>query len=106
MERDSIFPSTKGSPKPPFGPTCAIINRNSAPFQGRLLAVWHGTVRHRYSEGAAEIDKWHAQRSADILIRLVSDTEYAGLVRSLSVRAPEEGQAVTSFQTGALSSSL
>ena len=59
-----------------------------------------------YSEGAAEIDKWHAQRSADILIRLVSDTEYAGLVRSLSVRAPEEGQAVTSFQTGTLSSSL
>lgn len=59
-----------------------------------------------YSEGAAEIDKWHAQRSADILIRLVSDTEYAGLVKSLSVRAPEEGQAVTSFQTGALSSSL
>ena len=59
-----------------------------------------------YSEGAAEIDKWHAQRSADILIRLVSDTEYAGLVRSLSVRAPEEGHTMTSFQTGALSSSL
>jgi len=54
-----------------------------------------------YSEGAVEIDKWHAQRSADILVRLVSDTEYAGLVRSLSVRAPEEGQTVTSFQTGA-----
>ena len=54
-----------------------------------------------YSEGATEIDKWHARRSADILIRLVSDTEYAGLVRSLSVRAPEEGQSMTSFQTGA-----
>lgn len=58
-----------------------------------------------YSERAAEIDKWHAQRNADILIRLVSDTEYAGLVRSLSVRAPErapeEGQTVTSFETGA-----
>ena len=54
-----------------------------------------------YSEGAAEIDKWHAQRSADILIRLLSDTEYAVLVRSLSVRAPEEGQSMTSFQTGA-----
>lgn len=59
-----------------------------------------------YSEGAAEIDKWHAQRSADILVRLVSDTEYAGLVRSLSVRAPEEGQAVTPFLAGASSSSL
>ena len=59
-----------------------------------------------YSEGAAEIDKWHAQRSADILVRLVSDTEYAGLVRSLSVRAPEEGQAVTPFLAGAFSSSL
>jgi hypothetical protein len=56
-----------------------------------------------YSDGASEIDKWHAQRSADILIRLVSDMEYAGLVRSLSVRAPEEGHAVTSFQTGELS---
>jgi hypothetical protein len=54
-----------------------------------------------YSEGAAEIDKWHAQRSADILIRLLSDTEYAVLVQSLSVRAPEEGQTMTSFQTGA-----
>jgi hypothetical protein len=54
-----------------------------------------------YSEGAVEIDKWHAQRSADILIRLVSDAEYAGLVRSLSVRAPDEGQCMTSFQTGA-----
>ena len=54
-----------------------------------------------YSEGAAEIDKWHAQRSADILIRLLSDTEYASLVRSLSIRAPEEGQTMISFQTGA-----
>jgi hypothetical protein len=53
-----------------------------------------------YSEDAAEIDKWHAQRSADILIRLLSDAEYAGLVRSLSVRAPEEGPTMTSFQTG------
>ncbi|KAI0283543.1 hypothetical protein BC826DRAFT_192306 [Russula brevipes] len=55
-----------------------------------------------YSESAAEIDRWHAQRSADILIRLASDAEYAGLVRSLSVRAPEDGQTVTSFQTAML----
>ncbi|KAH9993439.1 hypothetical protein BJV77DRAFT_367998 [Russula vinacea] len=59
-----------------------------------------------YSEGAAEIDKWHSQRSADILIRLVSDVEYAGLVRSLSVRAPEEGQTISSFQTAMLASVL
>jgi hypothetical protein len=54
-----------------------------------------------YSEDAAGIDRWHAQRSAEILIRLLSDTEYADLVRSLSIRAPEEGQTLTSFQTGA-----
>jgi hypothetical protein len=74
----------------------------------RDICLQFGTAQFDtgYSEGAAEIDKWHARRSADILIRLVSDPEYAGLVRSLSVRAPEEGQAVSSFQTGALSSSL
>lgn len=68
----------------------------------RDICLQFGTAQFDtgYSEGAAEIDKWHAQRSADILIRLVSDTEYAGLVRSLSVRAPEEGQSMTSFQTG------
>jgi len=72
------------------------------------ICLQFGTAQFEtgYSEGSAEIDKWHAQRSADILIRLVSDTEYAGLVRSLSVRAPEEGQAVTSFQTAMLASAL
>jgi len=53
-----------------------------------------------YSEGAAETNNWHAQRNAAILTRLLLDAEYAGLVVSLSVRAPEEGQTTDSFQTG------
>jgi len=53
-----------------------------------------------YSGGAAETDNWHAQRNADIFIRLLLNAEYAGLDVSLSVRAPEEGPTVDSFQTG------
>ncbi|KAI9431172.1 hypothetical protein H4582DRAFT_2010040 [Lactarius indigo] len=43
-----------------------------------------------FTEVAADVDKWHAQRSADILTRLVSDVAYAGLVRSLTIWAPEK----------------
>ncbi|KAI0262794.1 hypothetical protein BC834DRAFT_1001800 [Gloeopeniophorella convolvens] len=58
-------------------------------------------------EAASEIDQWHAQRSADILSRLVSDTTYANLVRSLTVWAPEDSKNVlTSFQIGMLANVL
>lgn len=54
-----------------------------------------------FTEVAVDIDKWHAQRSAEILTRLVSDVAYAGLVRSLTIWAPEKTKNVlTSFQTG------
>ena len=54
-----------------------------------------------FTETAADVDKWHAQRSAEILTRLVSDVAYAGLVRSLTIWAPEKTKNVlTSFQTG------
>jgi len=53
------------------------------------------------SEASDEIDKWHAQRNADILIRLVSDTEYAGLVKSLSVWVQEDASGIRPFQIGA-----
>lgn len=52
---------------------------------------------------AVEIDNWHAQRSADILTRIVSNPTYAGLVRTLVITAPErdsDDTTLSSFQTG------
>ena len=52
------------------------------------------------SDGSA-IDKWHDQRSADILTRIVSDPNYACLVRTLVVSAPQKEESVlTTFQIG------
>ncbi|KAI0290275.1 hypothetical protein B0F90DRAFT_1825236 [Multifurca ochricompacta] len=76
-------------------------------FKNVCLQFGTGHSDTRYSEAAAEIDKWHAQRSADILIRLVSDTAYASLVRSLIVWAPEKRKnALASFQTAMLANVL
>lgn len=58
---------------------------------------------------AVEIDNWHAQRSADILTRIVSNPTYAGLVRTLVITAPErdsDDTTLSSFQTGMLSNAL
>ncbi|KAI0056851.1 hypothetical protein BV25DRAFT_1903028 [Artomyces pyxidatus] len=58
-------------------------------------------------ENAVEIDKWHAQRSADILSRLVSDATYASLVRTFIVSAPDRGRnTLTAFQIAMLSNVL
>lgn len=71
----------------------------------RNVCLQFGTAQLEcgFTEPAADIDKWHAQRSADILTRLVSDVAYAGLVRSLTIWAPEKTKNVlTSFQTGTM----
>lgn len=58
------------------------------------------------SDGSA-IDKWHDQRSADILTRIVSDPNYACLVRTLVVSAPQKEESVlTTFQIGMLANAL
>jgi len=74
----------------------------------RDVRLQFGTTQCDDDQPAAseEIDKWHAQRNADILIRLVSDTEYAGLVKSLSVRVRDDGSSMNSFQIAMLANVL
>jgi hypothetical protein len=75
----------------------------------RNVCLQFGTAQLKcgFTGPAADVDKWHAQRSADILTRLVSDVAYAGLVRSLTIWAPEKTKNVlTSFQTAMLATVL
>ncbi|KAH9957833.1 hypothetical protein BC827DRAFT_1101361, partial [Russula dissimulans] len=74
----------------------------------RDICLQFGTAQSDDGKSTAseEIDKWHGRRSADILIRLVSDTEYAGLVKSLSVRVREDGPNMNSFQIAMLANVL
>ncbi|KAI0049034.1 hypothetical protein FA95DRAFT_960723 [Auriscalpium vulgare] len=60
------------------------------------------------AEEVVELDKWHAQRSADILSRLVSDAAYAGLVRTFIVSAPAASikSTLTAFQIAMLANVL
>ncbi|KAH9034270.1 hypothetical protein EDB85DRAFT_1948637 [Lactarius pseudohatsudake] len=72
-------------------------------FRNVCLQFGTAQLESGFTEVAAGVDKWHAQRSADILTRLVSDVTYAGLVRSLTIWAPEKTKNVlTSFQTARL----
>lgn len=79
----------------------------------RKLHIQFGSARYLVMTGesdetpeeAIEIDNWHAQRSADILTRIVSNPTYAGLVRTLIITAPErdnDDKTLSSFQTGEL----
>jgi hypothetical protein len=70
-------------------------------FRNVCLQFGTAQLESGFTEAAGDVDKWHAQRSADILARLISDVAYAGLVRSLTIWAPEKTKNVlTSFQTG------
>jgi hypothetical protein len=52
-------------------------------------------------------DAWHAQRSADILTRIITDTAFASLVRTLRIFAPKRDRDGTvAFQTGMLANAL
>ncbi|KAH9052724.1 hypothetical protein EDB87DRAFT_1655810 [Lactarius vividus] len=76
-------------------------------FRNVCLQFGTAQLESGFTEVAADVDKWHAQRSADILTRLVSDVAYAGLVRSLTIWAPEKTKNVlTSFQTAMLATVL
>ncbi|KAH9175716.1 hypothetical protein EDB89DRAFT_1943614 [Lactarius sanguifluus] len=76
-------------------------------FRNVCLQFGTAQLESGFTEYAADVDKWHAQRSADILTRLVSDVAYAGLVRSLTIWAPEKTKNVlTSFQTAMLATVL
>ncbi|KAI9452394.1 hypothetical protein F5148DRAFT_1236194 [Russula earlei] len=81
-----------------------LLIPHSAPFRDVCLQFGTALSDTGQSQDVAEINKWHAQRSADILIRIVSNTEYAGLIKSLSVRA--DGPDMNSFQTALLAKVL
>ncbi|THH20923.1 hypothetical protein EW146_g517 [Bondarzewia mesenterica] len=61
---------------------------------------YSGSNRDELDEAPA-IDRWHAQRSADILTRIISDSKYASMVRHLVISAPQkEMNVATTFQIG------
>ncbi|TFK48125.1 hypothetical protein OE88DRAFT_545076 [Heliocybe sulcata] len=54
-----------------------------------------------------QLDKWHAQRSADILTRIIVDPGFAALVKTLRIFAPRLSvQQSMAFQTGMLANAL
>lgn len=63
----------------------------------------HYYAVNKSDEYSSDIDIWHAQRSADILARLVSDQKYASMVRVLHISAPHQSTNIlTTFQIGIL----
>ncbi|KDQ56125.1 hypothetical protein JAAARDRAFT_133166 [Jaapia argillacea MUCL 33604] len=53
------------------------------------------------------LDKWHAQRSADILTRVITDPSFASLIKTLRIFAPLTAQSQSmAFQTGMLANAL
>ncbi|EPQ56057.1 hypothetical protein GLOTRDRAFT_111085 [Gloeophyllum trabeum ATCC 11539] len=54
-----------------------------------------------------QLDKWHAQRSADILTRIIIDPGFASLIKTMRIFAPRLSvQQSMAFQTGMLSNAL
>ncbi|KAI0791127.1 hypothetical protein C8Q75DRAFT_716245 [Abortiporus biennis] len=51
-------------------------------------------------------DKWDSQRSADILTRIITDSAFASLVKTLRVFVPGRDISPMTFQTGMLSNAL
>lgn len=45
-------------------------------------------------------DKWDSQRSADILTRIITDSAFANLVRTLRIFVPGRDVVPMTFQTG------
>ncbi|CAL1698561.1 unnamed protein product [Somion occarium] len=51
-------------------------------------------------------DKWDSQRSADILTRIITDSAFANLVRTLRIFVPGRDVVPMTFQTGMLANAL
>ncbi|KAI0054189.1 hypothetical protein FA95DRAFT_1552002 [Auriscalpium vulgare] len=94
-----------------------LVSHAMSAIAGQLLFrrvhLQFGTAHHYHkwqdkdSLDTVELDKWHAQRSADILSRLVSDTAYASHVHTFIVSAPASGKnALNAFQIAMLANVL
>ena len=46
-------------------------------------------------------DKWDSQRSADILTRVITDSGFASIIKTLRIFVPGREVVPMSFQTGA-----
>ncbi|KAK7684386.1 hypothetical protein QCA50_012333 [Cerrena zonata] len=51
-------------------------------------------------------DKWDSQRSADILTRIITDSAFANLIRTLRIFVPGRDVVPMTFQTGMLANAL